>query len=222
MRSVSDPRALAAVAALGLGGCATSAPPLPPTDPSRLLSARPVAPPASAASPWGEAPPEPVPHARVLDLRTTTPTVTERYWQWTLVGDLSSLAIFTLGLSLTDDYGSRLGYMALASLPAGAIHVAYGRPLAALAAVSVRSLGFVGGVALIEGSLGDRSAVGRFGSAFLGATLIGACISLGAGLDATVLARREVPIAGWRRLPVLPAVSATPTGWQLGVGGDFR
>lgn len=217
--SVTD-LARAGLAALLLGGCATAAPPLPPPDPSRLL-ARDAPPPAraSVSAPWGAAPS--LQGATRLNLAVDPPTVTERYWGWSLLADAAGLVIFSLDVTLIDDPGQRAGFAALAGAPSGIAHLAHGRPLAALAASGLRALTFAGGLAFIDSATRRTDIDGAVSGAFLGAILIGAGLGMGIALDVVALSRREVASPGWRRLPVLPSVAVTSNGVQAGVGGAF-
>lgn len=210
----------AGLAALLLGGCATAAPPLPPPDPSRLLSREPSAH-SSISAPWGSAPGTSRRPATPLDLPVAPPTVTERYWGWSLLADAAGVAMFSLNVALVDDPGQRVGFGALAGAPSGIAHLAHGRPLAALAAAGLRALTYAGGVAFIDSASRRTDLDGAVNSAFLGALLIGAGLGMGIALDVVVLSRRETPAPGWRRLPVLPSVVLGPDGVQAGAVGQF-
>jgi hypothetical protein len=218
--SASSRLALASLCALA--GCATVAPPLPPPDPARLLGPRrAVAAAAPAASPWGVDPPAAAPHARPVAAAAAPPTRTERYWYWTAVADVASLTLFASGYAASHDSDARYAYLIGASLPASIVHLIYGRPVAAVIAGSVRLVGYFGGAALLDAGLRRHDFLEGFSLVLLGASVISLSVGIGAGLDVTTLARREVPVAGWRRLPVVPTVAPAPDGWQLGAAGAF-
>lgn len=153
------------------------------------------------------------------DLRqpTQVPTVHERYVHWMLLVDLPSVYPLTYWAF----YPERVYYAAPSLLLPPLIHALHGEGEKALISVGLRSL-MLGGVYL-AGQAARSECEDEFLCFPLGSiTLMNLAILPVILVDGLFLARRERPVDGWHRLPVVPSVSSSPYGGKsLVLSGQF-
>lgn len=184
---------------------ATSPPPLPP----RRVA---VAPGPAHVQQRAPRPPD-------IARATEPPVVHERYLGWILVADLASLVPLVRWMGRPEDV-----YLAApAAVLSPVIHVLHGE--GAKAALSLTLRGAMLGAVYLAGRSAEEECddpdtyicvpIGSF-------MLANVAIVSVMLIDSLFLARRAREVDGWRRLPVLPSVSATPDGGGvMSLGGRF-
>lgn len=220
MRFATSDRLAAGLALAGLAGCATPAPPLPPPPSQTAMIAGAS---AGGAAPWAPdgAPPPPSPPAaarRPEGARTRPPTRTERYWGWCLLADVVGLGVL---LGTLPDESATPWAVPVAALPAGVVHLAHLRPGAALLASAIRASGYLVGRLVFDRVYVAGDARRAVGAATLAGSIMGLTVGLAIALDGLALARREVAVEGWHRLPVLPSVGLVSGRLSLDFVGTF-
>ncbi len=147
---------------------------------------------------------------RPLDLPqlAEAPVEHERYFGWIIAADLPSV----IPLTYWAFYPEKAYYAAPSLLLPPLIHALHGEGERALISVGLRSL-MLGGVYLAGRSIRAECERAEFFCFPLPSMmLMNLAIIPVLLVDALFLARREVPAKGWRRLPVVPSVSAGADG----------
>ncbi len=171
-----------------LMGCtATSPPPLPPPT---YFPPNAVAAPETAARPIAKETPKPV----------EPPTERERYWYWVALAD-----VVTIPLTVTWFSRSSFGWGVPVVLATPTVHFVHGNTTMGAISLPTRALAYGAAYAMIRSDeCRDRAFCVPLGSLI--------ALEVAAVLTTTldiVFAYRDVPIAAWKKLPIVPGVGST-------------